>query len=100
MKRFKLIGGVLMPPPHNGTDTHGEVISNFDGRIASDASFAEENGYYPKSDALPQMPDDGISYWQNYHLENGRWEAYYEPCEPVGIHVEKKRITHTASKSK
>ena len=59
MERFKYKNGVLLSPPRNAVASDGRVLSNFDLMIAHDKAFAEENGYYPKSEQPIVLPEQG-----------------------------------------
>ena len=77
MERFKLKNGDLCPPPRNGVCAAGHAVSNFAARVARDAAFAAQNGYFPKSPAWPPVPNELCE--PIYELREGEWHCRYEP---------------------
>ena len=85
MERFRLKNGRLCPPPRNAVTSKGEVISNFDALVASDADFAMQNRYFPLAKGVPPIPP--VDFEEPYREQDGEWVlACEEECvhEPVG----------------
>ena len=79
MERYIFRNGILLPPPRNAVAADGRAFSNFDLMVAHDADFAAQNGYYPKSDAVP-VPPDG-EHEAVYTLSNGEWQTCFIPVK-------------------
>ena len=78
MKRYRIIDGIPVPPPKNGVDKNGNVISNFAGRIENDTAFAAQNGYYP----MAPMPEGELLELEKappvFVLQDGQWERRHQ----------------------
>lgn len=79
MNRYRLIDGVLQPPPRCGVTSDGRAITNFRIRVLENATFAAENGYYPMSEHLSAEPAPKADHRTEvlWHLENGCWQCSY-----------------------
>ena len=81
MKRYRIIDGIPVPPPKNGVDKNGNVISNFAARIESDAAFASQNGYYPMADTPIEEFLSLETKPPIFVLKNGEWVRQHQ-CKP------------------
>ncbi|MBQ3483136.1 MAG: hypothetical protein IJA78_03060 [Clostridia bacterium] len=80
MERYRVRGDCLVLPPESGVDARGHAISNFAARVARDADFAAQNGYYPRGagvDTVLPLPKQGEDM-PAYVLVNGAWQITLE----------------------
>ena len=77
MKRYRLQGGCLQPPPTNGVCHNGHAISNFAALIEADGDLAAACGYYPCR-AVPPPTRPYRTVWQ---LIDGEWVPTYTLIE-------------------
>ena len=80
MERYLVRGDCLVPPPESGVDARGHAVSNFAVRVARDADFAAQNGYYPRGegvDTVLPISEEGVQTCR-YILANGAWQIALE----------------------
>ena len=74
MKRYRIVNGVPVAPPHVGVSAEGHLISGFSTLVESDAAFAAANGYYPIVDGEGTTAlQSGRVARVDYCFHEGKW---------------------------